>query len=286
MSKLERKGSQLIRIARGVSVTIVMLLVASSARAQTSVSSCGTTISASGSYVLSTNLSCSADGVDITASDVDFDLHGHRMSSTATGTTGINGCLASIIEHVTIRNGTVDGFDEDVCTGGLDLRVTGLHLGGSNADVGITIQGGTRNSSFDSNVITGIKTGILLEDASGNNIFLNQISNCGTGVEVFSGVNVAMNNSVFDNDLSSNTGQGILFQQGAAGPGATINNAVANNIVNGNGVGIEITGGGNAIVGNTAKKNSVVDLQDDSHGCTDNIWLSNTFKTASPSCIN
>ncbi|MBI4527587.1 MAG: hypothetical protein HY695_27645 [Deltaproteobacteria bacterium] len=63
-----------------IAVGFTVLLAVSPAAAQTPVTQCGTTISTAGQYQLVGDLVCAADGVIISADNVDLDLNGYTVS--------------------------------------------------------------------------------------------------------------------------------------------------------------------------------------------------------------
>ena len=74
------------------------------------------TITASGSYVLTGNLTPppGSDGIDVFATDVTLDLNGFEIAGAGAGATGINGFATGL----TVRNGTVTGFTGIAISGG------------------------------------------------------------------------------------------------------------------------------------------------------------------------
>lgn len=78
--------------------------------ARTPISSAPFTISASGSYYLTGNLSVSSgNAINLNASDVTLDLNGFTISSSASPASGSGILLASSLRNITITNGHIRG---------------------------------------------------------------------------------------------------------------------------------------------------------------------------------
>ena len=78
------------------------------------ISACPTTVSTSGTYTVTENLTATGTCITITAAaDVVIDLHGHTITGNGTGngiTDANNGCSPSCQHNIIIANGTIKGF--------------------------------------------------------------------------------------------------------------------------------------------------------------------------------
>ena len=278
-----------------------VLLAASPAMALTNVTACGQNLSAPGQYILVNDLDCSgtsANGIDITASNVVFHLAGHTIASTdCDPSKGIAGIAVGGMSGVEIEGGTVRGFNDGIALSASSSRVVGMTV--TRACVfGIALSGA--NNQVNTSVVTlsGVD-GIGIGAATGTHILGNDISdNARVGVDIsnFSNNNFVENNVINRNGILSGEQGGIAIFNGSA-------NLIANNALNNNLNGIEIESPGNTVRNNTvngsvntgifvlagaspsivklntALGNVLVDLADDSSTCSGNIWRKNTFQT-------
>jgi len=243
------------------------------------VTTCGTVISAPGTYQLVNDLlNCPQDGIDIVSSDVHLILNGHQISGSGgaaqgnvntygiavgigvptgvsnvkingpatisnfgQGGVGFEGVSSSTVVGVT-STGNKFGFNVNAAfgAGNPSLRSTGNKFNGNTA-TGNTGHGFTLNGA-DQNTFRG-------NDASGNGLIPQ-----GEGFLLFD----ATGNIVEGNTFDQNSGAGVLAQGGSG-----INNTVR---------------------GNTAQGNAGFDLQDNNSGCA-NVWQGNTFGSANQPCI-
>ena len=285
----------------GLALT-VLLIAASPAQALTAVTTCGQTLSASGQYVLTSDLDCSgtfADGIDITASNVSFHLAGHTLSSTdCDGTKGIGGVVVSSgITGVQIDGGTVRGFNDAIVLYSSNSRATGVTVTGA-CFFGFAISG--QNNRVDTSVVTlSGMDGIGIGAASGTYIVSNDISNnarVGVDISNFSNNNFVLDNVINNNGIKDGEQGGVAIFNGSK-------NLVANNALNNNFNGIEVESAGNTIRDNTVngsvatgifilnvgspttvKQNTVlgsaiVDMSDDNAKCGKDHWKQNIFQT-------
>lgn len=94
------------------------------------------TISASGSYILTSNLAPTVTaGISITASNVTIDLNGFTISGTGNG-------IISSGSNVVVKNGTVFGMNQTGITLGTNSRVENVRAIGNTSD-GITVGDGS-----------------------------------------------------------------------------------------------------------------------------------------------
>ncbi|MBN2122559.1 right-handed parallel beta-helix repeat-containing protein [Candidatus Micrarchaeota archaeon] len=195
----------------------ILLFLAFSASFAIDVSSCNTTINASGEYVLTSNLSgagISVTGIDqvaeacilIQASDVSIDCNGYNISNNGTSdAAGIaaNGTASSTYTNITIKNcPSIDGYFSQVilnhtangsiqnvsahnsaAVGVYLIYTSGTNLTNStfyDVDYGAYIY--KSNSTFVANTTAyAIGTmGILLENSSYCTVAENMVHNCST----------------------------------------------------------------------------------------------------------
>jgi len=230
----------------------------------TPVVTCGTVLTAPGTYGLATDLTCGPSyGVTIEGSDIIFFLNGHTIQSdsgaVSIGAYGFSGVLQ---QDKVEGPGTVTGFNpnQDVlvinASDSLVEKVTA-----TNARVGFYARGNNSNDRFVKNVANDLyQTGLQIQ---------------GTGV------------SMVNNDCSNNGFSGIRL---ASDGGPSLDNDIVNNTCNGNGVfGVLDDGGStpNQFHANTAFGNGGNDLADGNPNCGANIWEGDHFATTDqPQCVS
>jgi copper-binding protein NosD len=265
----------------------------------TPISSCGTVITVSGNYFLSSDLSCpGTTAVMIAASKVDLDLRGHTIdgvggsgfgistsSSQMSSTGDLSLCLA--VTSIHIHGGTVRGYSAG---GG-----TGIILCSPNPPPGPSI---AMSVQVENMVLTSNEIGLELISSGKNKIANNFVSYNSEGVSLANGCannNITGNlldgngagmvlegpNNTADSNVSINNTQGIFVSQVA------VNTQTTNNYTSHNSIGIlaEQASAGNVFKGNTSFANTSFDLEDDNGNCTNNSWTSDFFGTSSPACI-
>jgi hypothetical protein len=165
------------------------------------------TISSSGSYYLTTNITVSTgDGIDITASQVTLDLNGFTISSTAASANGTGVSLAGGNTDITILNGHIlgSGFVNGINYSGsapVNTRVSGVSVSGCS---GFGIILGTASSTVvDSCTVQTI--GVYGIQAS--SVFHSSAYLCGS---------VAINANTAENCYGNCSGSGDGFYVGTA----------------------------------------------------------------------
>jgi parallel beta-helix repeat protein len=243
------------------------------------VTTCGTVISAPGTYQLVNDLvNCPQDGIDIVSSDVHLILNGHQISGSggaAQGNVNTYGIAVGIgvptgVSNVKINGpATISNFGQ----GGV-----GFEGVSSSTVVGVTSTG----NKFGFNVNAAFGAGNPSLRSTGNKFNGNTATaNAGHGFTL----NGADQNTFRGNDSSGN---GFVF--GAEGFflfDATGNVVEGNTFDQNNGAGVLAQGGSginNTIRGNTAQGNAGLDLQDNNSGCA-NLWQGNNFGSANQPCI-
>ena len=210
---------------------------------------CGDTITQD--TTLDSDLTCPGNGLVVGANGVTLDLGGHAISrSGAAFSTGITARQDVTLEDVTIRRGTIRGFDTGVLVeGGGGVAVRGLSITGNVTGIVIDI-------SFDvvvrHNVIADNSgSGLLALDSNTVRVAGNgALRNAGDGIH-FGG---EVTSSVAEGNVASGNGDdGIEVAEFVVGE---VPNTLARNLATFNGdLGIEavagtIDGGGNRAFGN------------------------------------
>ena len=193
------------------------------------------TISASGSYVVTGNLTgiTGQHGISIAASNVTVDLNGFALKGVAGSVDGIRVTLAGL-DNITIRNGTVQGWGQE----GIDLDTSpaapppanvlvdhvlaqgngghGIALNISarvldcgaleNGDDGIHVEG----NSIVSRCIARLNAGDGIDSLAGA-----VVSNCASNQNMGHGYRLGDANTISNSSAHSNVGDGIHAAQGA-----------------------------------------------------------------------
>jgi parallel beta-helix repeat protein len=200
---------------------------------------CGQTIMVS--TTLDSNVGPCATGLVIGADNVTLDLNGFTLSGTPAAGDG-PGVLVSGRTGVTVRNGTVTGFDAGVAIeGGSGNTVTGMFLTGNR---------GTGNYG----------EGVLLSNSTGNTVSYNRITNNGPygGISMLvANNNLIEHNQIVGNNMSTTNTSGIRLEN--VGRTASNGNTVRDNFVQGSGLdGIQLFAGAsdNQIQRNTVLQNN------------------------------
>ncbi|MGI9119569.1 MAG: right-handed parallel beta-helix repeat-containing protein [Acidimicrobiales bacterium] len=147
------------------------------------------------------------DGVIVAADGVTLDLNGHRIFGFAGPGDGAAGIRVPNHRQVTIRNGTVSGFDAGVVIGG----------GGSNTVSGMTVRD---NVGPDDAFTAELGDGIFVLDSPSNLIIDNLVTNNG----IFDGIGV-LGGASDDNRIEGNTVENNVGPSdgGPAGQGIIVN---------------------------------------------------------------
>ena len=289
------------RSAAAVLTGLIAVGVAPASAQSTAVDTCGQQLSAPGNYHLTSDLSCSTDGVVITANDVSLTLAGYTIS----GVSSRESCdvnqpqLGVRVEpgtsNVRVSGGTVNGFVDGVMLYGSNSRVSAKTIT-NNCVFGITVS--SDGNVVDTNAVSGSGwDGIALAAASHATIRSNDVdgnTRYGILITEFSDGNTVHSNILRRNGLAEGaSGGGILVAYGNDNvihdnavnanftgillswpiTGTTISdNTVTGNVSNG----ISIAPGSspNTVNGNTIRGNGVCDASD---GNPANTWTNNIF---------
>ena len=162
-------------------LTAALMLSPGIVRAATPITSVPFTISAPGEYELEADLTTDARyGILVDASDVVVNLKGHTLAGRPTGSSEGISAAKTGSSNITVRNGSITGFDFAVYSSGVrkqilieDLAITNAPRGG--IFVAICDYGLIQNCSM-----TGIKgspsDGIRIVNSSGLQVKNNRVS--------------------------------------------------------------------------------------------------------------
>ena len=252
---------RITRLARaGLGAVFALAALAAPASAATPVTSCGTTITAPGEYVLTADLNCYTNqvGLTIDGNNIDFSLNGFDITNFSNANVGIAAGLFNAVDDVHVTGpGTITGYG-----------IAGVYFSQ------------TANSSAENLTVRGSDNGVWKvggTNTTGNRILGNDVAGNDVGVN---------NNSQFveiaGNECSNYLGQaGILV--------SSHNNNVHDNTCNdgaGTGILLQAPAGNNTITANTATGNATIDARDENANCGTNTWSGNTFGTFDPACAN
>jgi parallel beta-helix repeat protein len=172
----------------------------------TFISSCNFPIMQPGQYHLAQDLTCSGNGIDVQANDVELHFDGHTLTGPGTPGSGSVGVFSSGVTNLSIHgDGTITGFligiDLKDNSGALIVNMTTTN----NSGEGIDISGGSGNTLI-SNTANGNPIGIsLAANTTNNTVRANKTDGNGVGIEVVSfgtgnllQANQAHNNSLHD----------------------------------------------------------------------------------------
>ena len=248
---------------------------------RTAITSVPLTISQSGSYYLTKNLTATGTAITVNADDVTIDLCGFKI--TGPGLWGsIYGIYSSGRKNIEVRNGIIKGFGYAGVysggSGGMNCRVIGV-TSADNAVYGIYM-GGTKGIVKDCVVynngtgLTGYLGGIYVQSysvVSGNIVYGNGNStpynSIPYGIHTGAGC-VVEDNKVYDNGINSaGAVQNIWVDD---------DSRVARNTVKGNtGTGIH-AGQGSTVEENTVNRNTGDGIEMADHcRAKDNVVLNN-----------
>ena len=136
------------------------------------------TITESGSYVVTGNLTSASDGIVVAAEGVTIDLAGHTLSGTGGNDTGI---IADLRSMVVVRNGVIEGFELGIrAVNGRFGRYERLTVRDNSASgIVLTGWGGGANgnvieyTSVVGNGLVGVFIGAVDEGHARGNMVLN-----------------------------------------------------------------------------------------------------------------
>ncbi len=261
------------RHATVVLCTMLVLLAAVSAQAQTPISGC-TTINRPGNYVVTAPFNCAVDAIVITANKVTLHLGGWTIGAN------VNAVHAISVKNLAIVGpGTAYTADQ-----GCGVRLDGVShsqvigVTATQNAIGICLFKDVSGFTSNHNRVVANKANVnttgIQSDVSQSNVYLgNECSNNGGGMNIQSG----QGDLIEGNRCNINT-TGIQFI-------GTAETAVGNEADGNINVGIFVQGGtGNSLSNNEATGNGV-DLDDNNGVCTLNTWKLDAFLTSNPGCL-
>lgn len=245
---MTRQGTGSLTRALAIIAVLLVAPALNASAAPTPISACGT-ISATGSYVLTQNLTTSGDCLTVSAPGVSINLNGFKIGGASATGTAIKAALGTGYNGLNVHNGVIANFIVGIYAGGNAVRIENVKLlGASGTAISVgdnafikdtTIAPGASGISagnglrlIDSAVINGVRAVSAGDNAcvSGNWINGNH-----------SGFLFGNNSLATGNHVSLQTVVGI-----SAGTGALlIGNGIANNCV-----GISAAGGESAVIHN------------------------------------
>jgi len=166
------------------------------------------TITHPGSYRLSSNLTVPAgpDGIDINTDNVTLDLNGFTITGGGSGGNGVK----TFNNNITVKNGSVTNFTNDVIVAGAHESVMDMHAsigtgGGLTGSNGIDVAGGVVVRCTAEARATGTAFGVT------NSILIDSdvtVPDSGVGIS-------ATGSTVLGNVLSGGSGTGIVSNGGS-----------------------------------------------------------------------
>ena len=206
---------------------------------RTTVTNLPYTISAPGSYYLTSNLIgvTSQNGITIQSADVTLDLNGFELLGVAGALAGIK--VSGTQSGLYIHNGTLRGWG----AGGVDgfqaesihleklraLGNTGFGLSGGNVGLFIDCIAISNTTHGIASVGMGLVRGCLAKSNGGWGISsVGPVRECSAQENGYGGI--ASSTSVIDSDAEYNTGEGILVEFGGQVSGCTVKLNTGNGI--------------------------------------------------------
>jgi parallel beta-helix repeat protein len=172
-------------VFRGALLGVLGLLAGPQAWA-TNITTCPFTISTSGDYHVTQNLTCSSTSkpaISVIANNVTLSLDGHTI--TGPGRTQFQAVAIDVGDEsgVSVSNGTIASFGVavELEDGATRSSVSGLTI--NNCDDGIDLDFGANGNTVSSNTITSGDVGIAV-GGSNNNVSSNTSSDNETGISI------------------------------------------------------------------------------------------------------
>jgi Right handed beta helix region len=216
------------------------------AAAPTAISGCPYTITDSGSYILTKNLTSAGTCIIIEVSNVTIDLQGHTITGDGTGFGITDG--GNNDRDMVIANGTIQHFGSPILVNqSHPVTISGMTVR-ENAG-GVALFSAT---VFGSKIDDNAGIGIRINGDEPSAILNSEVSrNGGQGIVTLSGPTIVVNSEVSDNALD---GIALSVLGGIPTPG----NQVIETQANGNGGnGIDLSAeAGNSVIGSTAQRNA------------------------------
>jgi large repetitive protein len=219
-------------------LVLAVCVVPGSGQALASSVSCGATITTN-TKLDSDLTNCPSNGIVIGADNITLDLNGHTVGGDGVPADPADSCIddgvcdlgiSNSAGHVgvTIKGGSVSGFDEGLFVRGNENRIQGIATA-NNSTFGLLLGDSTRsridhNSSVDDGV-----SGILMFDSSDSRIDHNSVAGTtGYAMPVFGSSHNGIEQNVLRDDQ-----HGILLESSDAHEGSNDNEIRANRISHG-----------------------------------------------------
>ena len=232
------------RVSILTSIILLFALFAGAAFA-TDLSSCQT-ISSSGSYVLTQDISTSGTCFTIAADNVILDCAGHSMTGDGSGN-GIDNTAGH--GYVTVKNCIITGFNTGIYFTAASYGTISNNNATSNGNAGIYLEYSSNYNTISNNNASSNYDGIYVSSSCSDNTINDNTfaSNSGRGIVLYSN----SDNTVANNTINSND-QGILLVFSS-------NNIINNNIASSNrdGIWLGYSSNNNTISNNNASSNNV-----------------------------
>jgi hypothetical protein len=203
----------MVRLLRAAAFATAIALSLVPAAGAASAPQCGDVVG--GDLVLTADLVCSGDGLTVASdADVTVDLNGHSIVGSGTGV-GLS-VVAFGTNTITVRNGTIRGFDRGVSTGGSGGNNTPVqaldHLFVARNGTGATFFGGTTilsHSTVAKNELVGVH-----DDGTGLQRMVDDVvrDNGGDGIEAFEDSLALLRDSF----VAHNGGRGLRLSDSVA----------------------------------------------------------------------
>jgi parallel beta-helix repeat protein len=189
---------------------------------------------------------CLGDGLVVGDDNITVDLNGHRVDGVGLGAGVRNPGFA----FVTVRNGTIQEFDQGVLLGaGTQINVVEDLTAQDNQVAGVELTGAGSGNQVRDNTLLGNSTAVLLDGSSGNTVSSNTASGGGNmGIVLVA----ASGNALLTNTVAGTGDGGIEVSQ------ASHTNRIEGNVVISTGdAGIALSDSdGNQLLSNTSSGNS------------------------------
>jgi len=261
-------------LLRVLAIAVFLIVPSMLLAGVTPISTCGTVISASGTYALNANLSCSGNGVDIEANNVTLLLESYTISGPG-GYSLNSGVAVGGEKTVTVVGpGSITNFEYGVTFNGTNGGgLVGVSLTGNTFSVDVA------NSSsllIAQNTCNGNSTGFGLElgGIENSTIVGNNCTNNGYGIVVD-----GSNNTLVGNTSSNNYEDGFQISIGSG------NTVRGNQFIGNQGNGIDNFASGNHYIGNLTQGNASFDINENIASCAGDTYKDDAFVTANQSCV-
>jgi parallel beta-helix repeat protein len=236
----------------------------------TEVTSCGTIITSPGSYELAADLGpCPGDGIDIETSGVTLDLLNHTIKGPG---------AASTFAGIAVPGAATTSVTITSSTGGASVTAFGVGIDVSGTSTwGVVVS--NLSASRDGDGIDIINAPKVPQVAN-----VTASSEVGTGILVSVATGATITNSTADSDQ---TGIDVETSLGTIVTGNTVQGNSYGIVNSPATVGVAVTAGEATIaLDNVATRSSILDINEEAAGCIADIWLANTFATASQTCVH